>query len=231
MHVGNFRGLRAVSIRVPPLSRTSLRRIGLLAGLAAALALTGCGGTSSTAAGVVVELNDNDGYAGALIDPGYLRPTDSFTDTSGAPWTFTAGATRPVTLVTFGYTSCPDVCSAQLADLVAALRRVDPGVRQRIQVVWISVDPDRDTPEVIRTYLDRFDSTMVGLSASDPVLERAAGQLGVGLSGETQVEDGYEVGHGAHIIGFGPGGVSVVWVQGTPVGDLRADISRLASAA
>jgi protein SCO1/2 len=175
----------------------------------------------------VVELNNDDGYAGALIDPGYVRPTDSFTDTSGAPWTFAAGAIRPVTLVTFGYTSCPDVCSAQLADLVAALRRIDPGLRQRIQVVWITVDPKRDTPDVIRTYLDRFDSTMVGLLASGPVLERAASQLGVGLSGE----DGYEVGHGAHIIGFGPSGVSVVWVQGTPVGDLRADISRLASAA
>jgi protein SCO1/2 len=179
----------------------------------------------------VVDLNANDGYAGALVDPGYPLPTQSFTDTTGGDWTFAQGATRPVTLVFFGYTSCPDVCSAQLADLVAALRGVDPGVRSRTQIVWISVDPARDTPSVIRAYLDRFDKTIVGLDAPDPVIEQAAAQVGVALTGRTDLKAGYDVGHGAQIIGFGPGGVSVVWVPGTPVADMRADVARLASAA
>ena len=194
--------------------------------------LSGCAGSpSEQPAGTVVAVSDDDGYAGALVDPGYPIPTATFTDTSGQPWTFAEGATRPVTLVFFGYTSCPDVCSAQLADLVAALRRVDPGVRQRTQVVWITVDPARDTPAVIRTYLDRFDPTIIGLASSDAVLEDAAAQMGVALTGPHEGSDGYEVGHSAQIIGFGPGGVSVVWVPGTPVGDLRTDVSRLASAA
>jgi protein SCO1 len=198
--------------------------------LAVALALTGCGAGTAGAAGTVVALDD-DGYAGAVVDPGYPMPTATFTDTSGAPWTFATGATRPLTLVFFGYTSCPDVCSAQLADLIAALRRVDPGVRQKVQVVWITVDPQRDDPQTIRTYLDRFDPTIVGLTAPEPTIERAADHMGVALTGKTDLKSGYEVGHGAQIIGTTRSGMSVVWVPGTPVADLRSDISRLASTA
>ncbi len=197
-----------------------------------ALTLASCAGSDTTgAAGTVVNLNDDHGFDGSFVDPAYPWPTSSFTDTAGAPWTFQDGATRPVTLVFFGYTSCPDVCSAQLADLVAALRRVDPGVRSRTQVVWITVDPDRDSPQVIRSYLDRFDPTIVGLTADLPTIEAAAAQMGVALTGTTDVKAGYEVGHGAQIIGFGPHGACVVWVPGTPVAAMRADVSRLASSA
>ncbi|HYN74879.1 MAG TPA: SCO family protein, partial [Candidatus Limnocylindria bacterium] len=115
------------------------------------------------------------------------------------------------------------------ADLVAALRRLDPGARSRVQLVWITVDPARDTPAVIRAYLDRFDPTIVGLTASEQVIEDSAAQLGVALTGRTEIDDGYEVGHGAQIIGLGPKDVTVVWVPGTPVADLRSDIARLAS--
>jgi protein SCO1 len=195
-----------------------------------ALALvTGCASTPTTPAGTVVSLNDNGGYSGSLVDPAYPLPDSTFSDTDGAPWSFARDSVRPVTLVTFGYTSCPDVCSAQLADLTAALRRVDPGARSRTQVVWITVDPARDTPEVIRDYLDRFDPTIVGLTASEQTIDAAAAQLGVALTGTNDVGRAYEVGHGAQIIGFGGDDASVVWVPGTPVADLRADISRLAS--
>ena len=208
---------------------TRLAHAAALGGVAMALALSACGAPSDrSAAGSVVEISD-DGYAGALVDPGYPVPPETFTDTTGASWTFSGSPARPVTLVFYGYTSCPDVCSAQLADLVAALRRLDPGARSRVRLVWITVDPARDTPSVIRGYLDRFDPTIIGLTASERVIEDAAAQMGVALTGRTEVGDGYEMGHGAQIIGFGPDGVTVVWVPGTPVADLRSDISRLAS--
>ena len=54
------------------------------------------------------------------------------------------------------------------------------------------------------------------------MVEQAAAQVGVALTGQTDLKGGYEVGHGAQIIGFGPGGVSVVWVPGTPVADMRS---------
>ena len=95
--------------------------------------------------------------------------------------------------------------------------------------MWITVDPARDSATVIRGYLDRFDPTIIGLTASEQVIEDAAAQMGVALTGRTEVDDGYEMGHGAQIIGFGPDGVTVVWVPGTPVADLRSDIARLAS--
>ncbi len=141
------------------------------------LVLGGCGGSPvAPPAGTVVEVSD-DGYAGALVDPGYPHALGDLHGHVRAAWTFAKGATRPVTLVFFGYTSCPDVCSAQLADLVAALRGSTRASGSRTQVVWITVDPERDTPSVIRTYLDRFDPTIIGL-APRCRLEEAAAQVG-----------------------------------------------------
>ena len=232
VHSGNFRDGLPVEegVRLPAPRRLS-RLLGVgPVGVAVAVAalLAGCGGAEPGSAGTAVALTDND-YAGAVVDPGYPPPAATFTDTSGEPWTFAKDATRPVTLVFFGYTSCPDVCSAQLADLIAALRRVDPGVRQKVQVVWITVDPERDDPGTIRSYLDRFDPTIVGLTAPEEVIERAADHMGVALTGRSDLKSTYEVGHGAQIIGTTSTGMSVVWVPGTPVAELRSDISRLAS--
>ena len=112
VHPGNFRGRSGVCTSVPRPRPVRLTRAAALAGAAATLLLSGCGASDAGApAGVVVALNDNDGYAGALVDPGYPLPTSSFTDTSGADWTFAKGATRPVTLVFFGYSSSP-TCAA-----------------------------------------------------------------------------------------------------------------------
>jgi protein SCO1/2 len=231
VHAGNFLGAPPVERIVRALVSVPVRRLTACSGLALALVLGGCGGSDEGPAGIVVPLGADDGYAGTVIDPGYPLPDATFTDTSGHLWTFASGATRQVTLVFYGYTSCPDVCSAQLADLVAALRRVDPGVRQRTQVVWITVDPQRDDPETIRHYLDRFDPTIVGLTAPEPVIEKAADHMGVALTGRTDLTSGYDIGHGAQIIGFNRSGLSVVWMPGTPVADLRTDIARLASSA
>jgi protein SCO1/2 len=97
--------------------------------------------------------------------------------------------------------------------------------------VFVTTDPERDTAPVIREWLDRFDPTFTGLTATMPTIERAAAGLGVAVTGkEPAVAGGYEVGHGTQLIGFAPDGRGrVVWVQGTPVGGLRADISRLAA--
>jgi protein SCO1/2 len=118
-----------------------------------------------------------------------------------------------------------------MADVASALRRVEPSVRSRAEVVFVTTDPERDTAPVIREWLDRFDPSFTGLTATLPTIERAAAGLGVAMTGkEPATGGGYEVGHGTQLIGFGPDGKGrVVWVEGTPVGGLRADISRLAA--
>jgi protein SCO1 len=175
-----------------------------------------------------------DGWRGAGLDTPYALPSAQFTDTAGArvqwpdqdlPW--------PVTVVLFGYTNCPDVCTTQLAEFTAARRGLPAEVRDQVGLILISTDPDRDDPAAMRTYLNRFDPAFVGFVPDETNLAIAADALAVGLTGIEPVAgnpDAYEVGHGAQLIGFGPErSARVIWLPGTPVGDIRADLERLAS--
>jgi protein SCO1/2 len=201
-------------------------------------ALTGCGtpgGDPENPAGVRIHTTaDPHGFRGAVLPQPYTKPQLTFEDTAGRPFEFaTATAAKPVTLVFFGYTYCPDVCNAVLADVASALRRMDPSLRQRVQMVFVTTDPKRDTPAAIRAYLDRFDRSFIGLTGSATSIEQAARSLGVYLTKATPLPGGgYEVGHGAQVIGFGKDGMAhVIWTPGTPVGDLRHDFTKLAEAA
>jgi protein SCO1/2 len=170
------------------------------------------------------------GMHGQPVAEPYRKPDVQLVDTRGVPFTIAHDATRPVVLVFFGYTRCLELCSTVLADLAAALRPLDPGTRQRIEVLFVSIDPQRDTPQVLRTYLDRFDPTFVGLTGTDTEVAAVARALGVPLTGREPVRDGYTIGHGVQVIGFGRDGLArIIWMPGTEVGDLRADVVRLAS--
>ncbi|WP_197651740.1 SCO family protein [Carbonactinospora thermoautotrophica] len=210
------------------------RKLLLVAALAAAgLLSVGCAAQdaqdASNPAGVHVRTTKNPhGFRGSDIQP-YPLPSATFTETSGRPWRFATDARKPVTLLFFGYTNCPDVCSTVMADVAAALRRVDAGTRDKIQVVFVTTDPKRDTPRVIREYLDRFDPSFVGLTAPPDVILKSARQLGVGITDASPLPGGgYEIGHGAQVYGFGPDGKArVVWLEGTPVADFKHDFEKL----
>lgn len=157
----------------------------------------------------------------------------TLSDTNGKPFDLAADTTAPLTLIFFGYTNCPDVCSIMLHAIAAALNKLDEATRERIQVVFITTDPERDTPEAITAYLDPFNfASYVGLTGPIATIEKAAEPLQVEFYKDD--EDGqpggpYEVAHGAHVIGFGPGGTSVLWTQGTAVADLAHDFALLAA--
>jgi protein SCO1/2 len=193
----------------------------------------GTGGAGGAAMGVQPTQGAASGsYNGIVLDQPYPEPTTTFTDMAGHPFTFAANATRPVVLVFFGYTNCPDVCSTVLADVASALRPLDPGTRHQIELLFITTDPDRDTGPVMSAYLGRFDPTFLGLSAPMAEVAQVAAGLGVAITGHDATKSGYTVGHGAQVLGFGPNRqAGVIWLPGTPVGDLRADVVRLASSA
>jgi len=197
-------------------------------------ALAGCSAPvpDNPGGAVIATTPPPGGYRGAYLDRPYSLPEGRFTATDGRPFDFRADTTTPVTLVFFGYTHCPDVCNTVLADVAAALRRVDPTVRSKMSLVFVTTDPKRDGPRVIREYLDRFDPSFLGVTGPLPLIEAAATQLGVPLTGEKKLPGGgYEVGHGAQVVGFAGNEGRVVWVPGTPVGDLRHDFTRLVASA
>lgn len=116
----------------------------------------------------------------------------------GAPMEMTAPEGE-LLLVYFGYTSCPDVCPTTMADISAALVDLPPERADKVRVAMVTVDPDRDTHEVLSSYLRHFFSHGVALRTTDPdELEAAASAFGV----QWQIEEHapgepYDVAHTA----------------------------------
>ena len=194
------------------------------------VALTaGCASAGGSAAEHTGHLSSG-GFAGTAIQHPYPLPDQAFTDTAGKSFIPAADADRPVTLVFFGYTHCPDVCNVVLANVASALRRVDAPVRDQVEMVFITTDPDRDTPDVVRGYLDRFDPAYVGLTAPIATVKAAAASLNIAYAGkEATAGGGYDVSHGTQVTAFRDGTARVVWTAETPVQDLRSDLARLAA--
>jgi protein SCO1 len=214
-----------VSFATTDRRRSAARRT--LFPLLAAVLLSACAGPSKDDAGQGMDLT-RSGFAGTTVQRPYPLPGERFSDTEGRAFVPARDATAPVTLVFFGYTHCPDVCNVVLANIASALRRTDERVRERVQLLFVSTDPGRDTAPVIRSYLDRFDPSYVGLRADVHTVEAAAASLHIAYEGkEPTTGGGYEVVHGTYVTGFVDGRAKIVWSAETSVADLRADLSRL----
>ncbi|WNB84763.1 SCO family protein [Cellulomonas sp. ATA003] len=70
-------------------------------------------------------------------------------------------------MVFFGYTHCPDLCPTTMADLAAARRQLPQEFRQKVVVAFVTEDPDRDSPAVLRDWLDAMDPEFVGLQGGN----------------------------------------------------------------
>ncbi|HVK44965.1 MAG TPA: SCO family protein [Micropruina sp.] len=171
-------------------------------------------------------------YGAVELTEPYTMPPATFTDSEGQPFDLRTGTDKPVVIVFFGYTSCPDICKTTMSDLASALNRVTPETRAKVQVLLITVDPARDTPAVLRSYLARFDPSFIGLTAPLPQTEKVAAVMGVVIDGTTKTPDGgYDVTHSSQVIGFDSARKGrLVWTQGTSIGDFKDDFDRFAAA-
>ncbi len=115
-------------------------------------------------------------WEGASPPPApYPAPELALEDLDGEPVRL-AGFRGRTTVVFFGYSHCPDVCPATLLNLSGALDRMSARERDRIRVVFVTVDPERDTPERLRSWLANFHPEIVALRADDEatIREQAA---------------------------------------------------------
>jgi len=182
------------------------------AALAAALLLVaGCGGGkhAATRTHVAVQLH------GLVPQPLPRTPSFSLTDTSGRPFAFAAHCRGKLVYLYFGYTHCPDACPTTMSDLAAALHREPPAVRNRVEVVFVTVDPRRDTGPVLRAWLDHFDSSFVGLGGSPRRIAAAELAAGVPLAPPEKVKGShYSVAHSTLLLPYSPDGLAhVVYTQ------------------
>lgn len=125
------------------------------------------------------------------------------TDTEGRPYQFLEATRGSVAMLFFGFTNCPDVCPVHMANLAAVLHDLPREVSAKVIVVFVTVDPERDTPERVREWLNQFDRQFVGLIGdADEVREI---QLGLGMPATViRVDEAGEpnVGHAAHVMVF-----------------------------
>ena len=133
-------------------------------------------------------------------------------------------------LLSFGYTFCPDICPTTLIEMAAILKTL--GERAgRLQPIFISVDPERDTPAQLKTYTAFFDQRILGLTGSPALVQRAAQNFKIRYAkvyptGSEQTH--YSVDHSAGMILLGPDGEFLhKYSYGKAAGEIAEDIATL----
>lgn len=116
-------------------------------------------------------------------------------------------------LLFFGYTFCPDICPTTMAELRQLTRSLPEQDRQQLQVTMISVDPDRDTPQQLHSYLSFFDAGFSGATGNPGELARLAQALSVAYIEPDTSEDNYLVDHSSQIIITDPQGRYVGFIR------------------
>ena len=151
----------------------------------------------------------------------------SLTDTSGRHRTL-ADYRGKIVIVFFGYTQCPDLCPATLAELAQVRRSLGPD-SSRIQVLFVSLDPARDTPQLLARYVPGFDPTFVGLYGTEPEIEATAREFRIfyqKVAGSTPTN--YTLDHTAGCYVFDAQGRVRLFVRGQArPEEIASDLKRL----
>ncbi|MFN8453330.1 MAG: SCO family protein [Anaerolineae bacterium] len=137
-------------------------------------------------------------FKGARLEPAAPLPDFELNSMTGQPFHL-SDVKGDIALVYFGYTYCPDVCPLTLAYVKQALADLEG--RERVHVIFISVDPERDTPEVLSRYLRAFDPTFIGLTDDFVKVEQVMKPYGA-MAKREEVPDsaaGYLMSHTARI--------------------------------
>ena len=149
------------------------------------------------------------------------------TDDNGKPVT-AADYRGKVVLLYFGYTHCPDVCPLTLAHLHVVMQQLGKQADD-VRILFVSVDPARDTPAVLHAYVNAFDKHAVGLTGSAGAIEALTKRYRAAFSREPSGKDGnYEVSHSSAIYVFDRDGhARVLSTPVTPQADLVHDLKLL----
>jgi protein SCO1/2 len=117
---------------------------------------------------------------------------------------FTLSSLRgKVVLVFFGYTMCPDACPTTLSKLSSATTKLAPEERSRVKVVYVTVDPERDTPPVMKEHLGYFGVDAIGLTGSLEEIAKVAAQFGAHFEKtDDKTAAGYLMSHTVSVFGL-----------------------------
>lgn len=182
--------------------------------------LAACGGQGAAATGELTA---------TVLDPPFEVSATPLEDTAGQPFSLAGDTDKDLTLVFFGYTNCPDICGQVMATLTGTLARLDDAERERLDVVFVTTDAPRDTPEVVERYVDRFDPSIIGLTGRMDDIIEVGQSLAVGIDrGEKLPGGGYDVTHGTRVYGIDRADEApVMWDQDVSQAQLTRDVLTL----
>lgn len=106
----------------------------------------------------------------------------------------------------FGFTACPDICPTTLSDMRRVLGQLPSEVRERLQLVLVTADPARDTPEHLKTYLSYYRAGFIGLTGEMEQLQRLSKALGLPFIPAVATDGDYSVAHSANLALIAPDG-------------------------
>jgi protein SCO1 len=144
---------------------------------------------------------------GVVVETPQPKPSFVLTDTNGEAYDFAERTEGMLTLLYFGYTNCPDICPVHMAQIARVFDEY-PEIESKSEVVFVSVDPQRDTPEVLRSFLDNFGPNFIGLTGTTEELEAAEKAAGVPMAEVVGGGEDYSVNHAAWVIAYAPDGLT-----------------------
>lgn len=196
--------------------------------LAVAVLGTAACGADEPAGPAISVAGDNGGYHGTYLDESPFKVADvPLTGTDGEPYSI-ATAKAPLKIVFFGYTKCPDICQVVMSTVAQAVTKLDDADQEKVEIVFVTTDPARDTEKVLGSYLARFGDGLVGLTGSMADISALGDSFKVSIEdGRKLPSGGYEVDHSTYTYGVLGDGAEVIWDSTTSPAEMSADMIKL----
>ncbi|MFD7706173.1 SCO family protein [Streptomyces sp. NPDC059786] len=197
----------------------------------AALTLSACGsGGDGDKPVAEVSAEAGSDKAATVLDQPFEKPDLLLTDTQGEKYDLRAETKGRPTLIYFGYTHCPDVCPLTMNNLAVAKKQLSKAEQDKLRIVFVTTDPDRDTPAALGKWLKGIDKDVIGLTGDFSTIQAGARTLGISIEPSTKDKDGKVVSvHGTQVIAFSPktDGGYVLYGEDATVDDYTKDLPKL----
>ncbi|NBE51439.1 SCO family protein [Streptomyces boluensis] len=176
---------------------------------AASLTLSACGSAEDADKPVADVSSQTGDKAATVLDQPFEKPDLVLKDTQGKEFDLREQTKDKPVLMYFGYTHCPDVCPLTMSNLADAKRRLAQKLPKdelaKLQVVFVTTDPERDTPAELGKWLKAQDPSFIGLTGDFPTIQASARTVGISIDAPKKEKDGSVTSmHGKQVIAFSP---------------------------
>ncbi|MBG0853985.1 SCO family protein [Streptomyces spinoverrucosus] len=173
---------------------------------AATLTLSACGGGGDDGNSPVSVVSEDAGSrkAATVLDQPFEKPDLVLTDTKGEKYDLRKETAGKPTLIYFGYTNCPDVCPLTMNNIAVAKTKLPKAQQDELRIVFVTTDPDRDTPAALGKWLKGIDPQVVGLTGDFDTIQAGARTLGISIEPPHKEKGKIVSTHGTQVVAFSP---------------------------